>query len=134
MGPSIRTRYIAGRLIYALSRQSKYGEAEAEAREVLRLREKVLGPDNPDTAVSRYNLAEPLVEQENMLKPKPCIATSSGSMKKCSAQNIRCTLGARVGLATVLSSEGKTAEAEPLHPGDNQALLQSLWSRASQYT
>ena len=37
--------------------EGKYAEAEAEYRAVLKLREKVLGPEHPDTLASRNNLA-----------------------------------------------------------------------------
>jgi eukaryotic-like serine/threonine-protein kinase len=39
----------------------RYEEAEKDFREVLELEKRVLGPDQPETAVSKYNLAGVLV-------------------------------------------------------------------------
>ncbi len=39
------------------------GEAETIYREVLALREKVLGPEHPDTLSTRHNLAGALIDQ-----------------------------------------------------------------------
>src|SRR5205807_2036309 len=44
-------------LAVALSHQGKYAEAEGEHRAVLKLQQKVLGPEHPDTLLSRNNLA-----------------------------------------------------------------------------
>ena len=46
-----------------LNRQGKYEEAEAMNRQTLARREKVLGPDHPDTLTSVYCLAYHLSEQ-----------------------------------------------------------------------
>jgi tetratricopeptide (TPR) repeat protein len=40
-----------------LAKQGKYREAENELREVIALKEKVLGPKHPETLTSYYNLA-----------------------------------------------------------------------------
>jgi tetratricopeptide (TPR) repeat protein len=40
-----------------LAKQGKYREAENELREVIALKEKVLGPRHPETLSSCYNLA-----------------------------------------------------------------------------
>jgi hypothetical protein len=46
-----------------LHQQNKRAEAEAEDRAVLRLREKVLGPEHPDTLMARSNLAAGLADE-----------------------------------------------------------------------
>ncbi|CUS10224.1 unnamed protein product, partial [Tuber aestivum] len=44
-------------LAVVLRYQGEYGESESMNRRVLETREKVLGPDHPDTLVSINNLA-----------------------------------------------------------------------------
>ena len=46
-----------------MSREDKYAEAEAEFRRLLSLRENVLGPEHPDTLMTRSNLANVLAKQ-----------------------------------------------------------------------
>ena len=104
------------RLVYVLSRQTKFAEdVEAEGRAVLKLREKVLGPEHVDTIVSRYNLGECLVEQGKYAEAETLYREVIRLDERVLGPEHPNTISARVGLATVLGSEGKNAEAEPLY-------------------
>ena len=53
----------AGNLAYSLSRQGKYDEAETMEREVLAVRQRVLGAEHPGTLTAAGNLAQSLSDQ-----------------------------------------------------------------------
>ena len=58
----------ANNLADSLARQGKYDEAEKMEREVLALKQRVLGADHPDTLSTAGNLAYYLSRQENTMR------------------------------------------------------------------
>ena len=58
----------AGNLADSLSSQGKYDEAETMQREVLAVKQRVLGADHPDTLSTAGNLAYYLSRQESTMR------------------------------------------------------------------
>jgi tetratricopeptide (TPR) repeat protein len=81
------------RLAYAQYRQGKYNDAIAGFRAVVALEERLFGPMHPDTLLARNGLAIALDNGGNRLRPKPSIARSSPSARKCLVPNIPTPLG-----------------------------------------
>jgi hypothetical protein len=52
------------------------------------IREKVLGPEHPDTATSFNNLASLLVDQGDLATARPLLSARWRSGRRCSALNI----------------------------------------------
>jgi len=49
--------YLLSSLAGSLQQQGRFAEAEQLERENYEIRRRVLGPEHPDTAISKYNLA-----------------------------------------------------------------------------
>jgi tetratricopeptide (TPR) repeat protein len=99
-------------IAWVLYDQGQYGDAEHVLREVLKERERALGPENPDTILTRHRLAIVLDCQG-----KYAIAqTEYGAVLKLEEKVLGPehpdTLRTRNNLAVVLGLQGKYAEAE----------------------
>ncbi len=108
---------LAGRakLVYALARQTKYADAETEAREVSRLRGIVLGPEHVDTLNSRYFLADALIRQGEYAEAESLYREMIPVIERVLGIEDPLTLHARLGLATALGVQDKNLEAEALY-------------------
>ena len=112
-GPEDRETVEARRnLALSLHLQSRDLEAEAEFREVVKLDEKMLGPENPETLTSRNDLlmflwehksADALIEAQQILKLR----------EKVLGPEHRETLSSRNNVAKSLGDLGRFSEAIP---------------------
>ena len=100
--------YLAAALFF----QGKYDQAETEYRAVLQLREKILGPEHPDTLKTRNNLALALDYQAKYADAEPEYRELLRLKEKVLGPEDPSTLITRSGLADTLDSEGKYVEAE----------------------
>ena len=121
-------------LALSLHLQSRHLEAEAEFREVVKLDEKMLGPENPETLRTRndllwflwdYKTAEALIEAQQILKIR----------EKVLGPEHRATLSSRNNVAKSLDDLGRFSEAIPhlrevlkvqekvLGPDDDETLI-----------
>ena len=92
--------------------EGKYVEAVAEFREVLKLREKILGSESPDTMTSRNNLAVMLLSEGKYSESEAQIRELITTETKVLGPENPDTLGSRNNLADALARQGKYAEAE----------------------
>jgi tetratricopeptide (TPR) repeat protein len=102
-------------LASALGEQGKHAEAEAEYRAVLKLEEKVLGPEHPDTLTSRNNLADALYAQDKYAEAEAEYREVLKLEEKVLGSEHPDTLGSRNSLAEALYAQGKYVEAEAEH-------------------
>ena len=61
-------------IAYILYDQGQYSDSESILRKVLKERERALGPEHPDTLLTRHNLAKRLIVKANMPRRKRSIA------------------------------------------------------------
>ncbi|KAI3530692.1 hypothetical protein CABS02_14420 [Colletotrichum abscissum] len=104
----------------------KYNEAEQMHRQALELKEKVLGPENPDTLISMNNLAEVLRSQGKYDEAEQMHRQELELCEKVLGPENPDTLISMNNLAEVLRSQGKYDEAEEMH---RQALELSVTDR-----
>jgi tetratricopeptide (TPR) repeat protein len=99
-------------LALSLHLQSRHLEAEAEFREVVKVDEKMLGPENPETLRTRndllwflwdYKAADALIESQQILKIR----------EKVLGPEHRATLSSRNNVAKSLGDLGRFSEAIP---------------------
>jgi tetratricopeptide (TPR) repeat protein len=107
--------YIRNSHAYLLAHQGKHAEAEAEHRAVLAIRERVLGPEHPDTLKIRNNLANALYAQDKNAEAEAEHRAVLPVMQRVLGPEHPDTLNSRNNLAAVLYSQGKHPEAEKEH-------------------
>jgi len=95
-----------------LNDEGKYADAEAEDRAVLKLEEKVLGPEHPNTLTSRNNLAMVLYAEGKYANAEAEDRAVVKLREKVLGLEHPNTLLTRNNLALALDEEGKYAEAE----------------------
>ncbi|MEM7156580.1 MAG: serine/threonine-protein kinase [Myxococcota bacterium] len=105
-----RTSTAQIQLAIALQRQQKFAEAEDLYRQALVLRERLVGPDHPEVALTRNNLASVLAQQGKPAEAE--FRAALESWERSLGPEHSYVLGARHNLATLLSAAGKDAEAE----------------------
>ncbi|KAK2005502.1 TPR-like protein [Colletotrichum eremochloae] len=93
----------------------KYSEAEQMHRQTLELKEKVLGPENPDTLSSMNNLALVLDSQGKYEEAEQMHRQTLELREKVLGPENPDTLASMNNLALVLDSQGKYEEAEQMH-------------------
>ncbi|KAK1656993.1 hypothetical protein BDP55DRAFT_43077 [Colletotrichum godetiae] len=93
----------------------KYAEAEQIHRQTLELREKVLGPENPDTLTSMDNLAVVLGSQGKYDEAEQMHRQTLELREKVLGPENPDTLISMNNLAVVLESQGKYDEVEQMH-------------------
>ncbi|PWW75743.1 TPR-like protein [Tuber magnatum] len=104
-----------GNLALVLQGQGKYDESEAMIRRALERKEKILGPDHPDTLTSVDNLAQVLQYQG---KYDELVATNRRAMEGCEkilGPDHPDTLTSVNNLALVLRLQGKYDESEAMN-------------------
>lgn len=92
--------------------QGRYSDAESILREVLKERERVLGPEALDTLNARNNLANALDDQGKYVEAEAELGAVLGIREKMLGPEHPDTLKTRNNLARTLDGEGKYAGAE----------------------
>lgn len=101
---------IGGAITY--SEQGKFAEAEKEYRDVIKLKEKVLGAEHPETLISRNNLANLFYIQRKVPEAEAeCRQLVQLEEKVLGPENPN-TLISRTNLSLALGSRGAHAEEE----------------------
>jgi len=101
--------------VIQLYSQGKYGEAIAIAQRILAIREKALGTDHPDVAISLNNLAELYRAQGIYQAAEPLYKRSLAILEKALGSehpNVATSLN---NLAGLYESQGNYPSAEPLY-------------------
>ena len=106
-------------IAFVLYDQGHYSEAETILRDIVSIREEVLGPEHPDTLASRNILANALRGEGKYAEAEAEHRAVLKLREKVLGPEHPDTLGSRNNLANALDSEGKYAEAE----AENRALL-----------
>jgi tetratricopeptide (TPR) repeat protein len=99
---------------YYLYERAEYLQAEPLFRWALAIREKVLGPEHPDTISSLNNLAGILVPLRELDKAEPLLRRALAICKKF-APELPLTATSLNNLASVFEDQGKFKEAEILY-------------------
>ena len=101
--------------VVQLYRQGKYNEAIPLAEKALAIREKVLGQEHPDVALSLNNLAMLYESQGNYTKAEPLLVRSLAIKEKVLGQKHPDVATSLNNLAGLYESQGNYAKAEPLY-------------------
>jgi tetratricopeptide (TPR) repeat protein len=113
------TEELLGRLLHNLGTcsqfQGKYAEAEVLYRESLQLREKVLGPEHPDTLASINNLAGSLYQQRRFAEAEAIDRQTLQLKEKILGPEHPDTLMSMNNFANLLYQQGRFAEAEAIY-------------------
>jgi tetratricopeptide (TPR) repeat protein len=99
----------------ALSLVGDFRRSETEYRELIKVRQRVLGPEHLDTLRSRHNLAVALAGQEKNAEAEEEDRAVLAIRERVLGPEHPDTLRGRNNLATTLSALGKHAEAEQEH-------------------
>jgi serine/threonine protein kinase len=114
-GPENRETLSARRLLgLCLLQQAKCPEAEVEYRDLIRLDEKILGPEHPETIWSHWDLVTVLSGDFGYADPEACLAEIRHVLKlreKVLGPEHPDTLNARGGVAAMLDHLGRYREA-----------------------
>ncbi len=95
--------------------KGKYAEAEPLYRRSLEIKEKVLGPDHPDVAISLNNLAALYEKQGKYVEAEPLHKRSLEIREKALGRDHPDVANSLHNLAVLYEKQGKYAEAEPLY-------------------
>jgi tetratricopeptide (TPR) repeat protein len=104
----------AGNLASSLRAQGKYAEAEAIDREVLGVRQRVLGPEHPDTLLTAGNLASTLDAQGKYAEAETMHREVLLIKRRVLGPEHPHTLRTAGNLANTLNNQGKHTEAEAI--------------------
>ncbi|HEX4706601.1 MAG TPA: tetratricopeptide repeat protein, partial [Candidatus Udaeobacter sp.] len=99
-------------IAFVLYDQGHYSEAETIVRDIVSIREEVLGPEHPDTLASRNILANALTGEGKYAEAEAEHREVLKLREKVLGPEHPDTLGSRNNLANALDSEGKYAETE----------------------
>ena len=99
-------------IAYILDDEGQYGDTEKILREVLSERERVLGPQHPDTLRTRVDIANSLYRQGKYAEAEVEYRAVRTLLEKVFGREHRTTLRAGMGVANALDAQGKYAEAE----------------------
>ena len=98
-----------------LYKEGRYAEATSIAKEALAIRERALGPDHPDVAVSLNNLAQLYRAEGRDPEAEPLLKRSLAIREKALAPDHPAVALSLNNLAALYRSQGRDAEAEPLY-------------------
>ena len=98
-----------------LDQRAQYKEAQPLYMRALDIREKVLGPDDPDTARSLNNLASVYEHQGHYKQAEPLYKRALNINEKALGPNHPDTATSLNNLAAIYDSQGEYREAEPLY-------------------
>ena len=99
----------------ALYRAGQYAAARPSLEKALAIREKVLGPDHPDTATSLNNLGYLLQAQGQLAEAQPYYARALAIWEKVLGPDHPNTATSLNNLGYLLQAQGKLAEAQPYY-------------------
>jgi tetratricopeptide (TPR) repeat protein len=102
-------------LAQLLEELGRYAEAEPLAEEALRIRERVLGGEHPDTLTSVNSLARLYQRQGRYTEAEPLCQRALASRQRVLGGEHPETLTSINNLAGLYVSQGRYAEAEPLY-------------------
>jgi tetratricopeptide (TPR) repeat protein len=105
----------ATNLANAFYQQGKHAESETLYREVLAVRRRVLGPEDPDTLMTACNLANTLYSQGKRAGADTLYREVLEVQRRVLGPEHPDTLRTAGNLAAALDDQGKHAEAETLH-------------------
>jgi len=105
---------LMGLALYLLG-QGRYADAEGPARRTLEVRERVLGPEHPDTLTSVNNLAFLLERQGDYAAAEPLYRRALEAFERAVGPEHPVTLTSVNNLAGLLKSKGDYEAAEPLY-------------------
>ena len=91
-----------------MAAQGNHAAAEAEFRDVLAARLRVLGPDHPETLTTRHSIAQEIAGRGITPRPRPSSGTCWPPACGCSAPTTRTRKRPRAGLA--ISHDKRTLE------------------------
>ncbi|MGK7874280.1 MAG: tetratricopeptide repeat protein [Xenococcaceae cyanobacterium] len=100
---------------FQLYNQGNYTEAEPLYQRSLAIREKVLGPEHPDVALSLNNLAGLYFSQGNYTEAEPLYQRSLAIRQKVLGPEHQLVATSLNNLAALYQVQGKYTEAEPLY-------------------
>src|SRR5262249_23153490 len=104
-------------LAQVFGQQARYRDAEAMRREVLEIRLRTLGHDNASTAIAMGNLAQNLINQNDLGKrpeAERLLIDDLAVQRRMNGERHRLTSFVRASLGDLYSDEGRYAEAEAL--------------------
>ena len=114
---AVQNRIAANQLnqkVDGLYQTGKYAEAIPLAQQVLAIREKALGPDDPDVATALNTLAILYINQGRYADAEPSVKRALAIYEKALGPDHPSVAMALNNLATLYYNQGRYAEAEPL--------------------
>jgi tetratricopeptide (TPR) repeat protein len=98
-----------------LETAGRYAEAQPAAEEALRIRERVLGEEHPETLTSINNLAYLYERQGRYAEAEPLYQRALAASERVLGREHAITLTSVNNQAHLYASQGRYAEAEPLY-------------------
>ncbi|MES1243980.1 MAG: tetratricopeptide repeat protein [Acidobacteriota bacterium] len=89
-------------------------KAEAMIRKLLKLKERIYGPDHPEVAASLHDLAGVMADQERFAESEALLYRSLQIQLSLAGPRYASLLPTLVNLVDLLAVQGRAAEAEPL--------------------
>jgi tetratricopeptide (TPR) repeat protein len=115
-GAEVEASYLLDQLaIFRLTVLAAYWQARPLFERALAIREKVLGPEHPDTAMSLNNLASLLYEQGDLAGARPLYERALAIRQKVLGSDHARTASSLDNLASLLQAQGDDAVARPLY-------------------
>jgi tetratricopeptide (TPR) repeat protein len=102
-------------IAWVLQDQGRYRDAEPIFRQVLTERERLLGPEHPDTLAARHRLASSLDDQGRYPEAESEYRAVLTLEEKVLGSEHPTTLGTRNNLGNLLYEQGKYADAEKVY-------------------
>ncbi len=108
------TCLFADGLFLYMARYGRWTEVEPLCQNALALRESILGPEHPATALSLHNMASFYDSQGRYAEAEPLLKRAIAIREKTLGNDHSSTLLSLTNLASIYNSHGRYAEAEPL--------------------
>ena len=106
---------LAGWYVYHFNYRGRWREAEPLAVRAMQVRERVLGPEHPDTLASVNDLATLYERQGRYAEAEPLYLRALAARERVLGLEYPDTLISVNNLAALYDSQGRYAEAEPLY-------------------
>jgi tetratricopeptide (TPR) repeat protein len=111
----LRAASLGAKIGLYFSQMARYAEARQLSERALAIKEKVLGPEHPDTARSLNNLADVLQARGDLAAARPLHERALAIKEKVLGPEHPDTATSLNNLAHVLQAQGDLAAARPLH-------------------